>query len=303
MKTKKMTILRLILFVILSFLPVWIMVIILNRRYGGHFWLNAPNGVITLSSLLGMFFPTIANLLTRLLTGEGMKDSFFTFHLKGNLKYYLAAVLVKVAEAFAGAILIILVYLREFSFDRLFADTDWNVVLPMVLLTVGSNIYIFFHAFGEEFGWRGYMMPKLAELMPMPAAVIVGGILWGLWHAPLTIAGHNFGIDYPGYPWKGILLMCLTCIFFNAFLTLLTRRSGSVFPAAICHSVHNGFSASAVLQVCVCMDAVKRFEEVTADRLPWLLFCVTAVTGTVSLILLLRPVETGKSGTLSIPNG
>ena len=75
MKTKKMTILRLILFVILSFLPVWIMVIILNRRYVGHFWLNAPDGVITLSSLLGMFFPTIANLLTRLLTGEGMKDS------------------------------------------------------------------------------------------------------------------------------------------------------------------------------------------------------------------------------------
>ena len=97
--------------------------------------------------------------------------------------------------------------------------------------------------------------------------------------------------------------MCLTCIFFNALLTLLTRRSGSVFPAAICHSVHNGFSASAVLQVCVCMDAVKRFEEVTADRLPWLLFCVTAMTGTVSLILLLRSVETGKSGTLSIPNG
>ena len=288
MKTKKMTILRLTLFVILSFLPVWIMVILLNRHYGGYFWLNAPAGVITLSSLFGMFFPTIANLLTRMLTGEGMRDSFFSFRLKGNLKYYLAAVLVKVAEAVAGAILIILVYMREFSFDRLFADTDWNTVLPMLLLMVGSNIYIFFHAFGEEFGWRGYMMPKLEELMPMPAAVIVGGIFWGLWHAPLTIAGHNFGIDYPGYPWKGILFMCVDCVLINAFLTFLTVRTNSVFPAAICHSVHNGLGASVVLQCFVCMEAVERFQEIQTKNLPWILCLTTAVTAIVSLGLLCK---------------
>lgn len=288
MKTKKMTILRLTLFVILSFLPVWIMVILLNRHYGGYFWLNAPAGVITLSSLFGMFFPTIANLLTRMLTGEGMRDSLFSFRLKGNLKYYLAAVLVKVAEAVAGAILIILVYMREFSFDRLFADTDWNTVLPMLLLMVGSNIYIFFHAFGEEFGWRGYMMPKLEELMPMPVAVIVGGILWGLWHAPLTIAGHNFGIDYPGYPWKGILFMCVDCVLINAFLTFLTVRTKSVFPAAICHSVHNGLEASVVLQCFICMEAVERFQEIQTKNLPWILCLTTAVTAIVSLGLLCK---------------
>lgn len=288
MKSKKMTICRLVIFLVLSCAPLWVMCFLLNNRYDGYFWLNAPAGVLTLTGLVGMFFPTIANLLTRLLTREGSKDSFFSFRLKGKLRYYVAAVLVKVTEAFAGALLIIAVYLKEFSVQQLFEDTQWKSVLPIMLFSVGSLLFLFMHGFGEEFGWRGYMMPKLMELMSAPVAIVVGGVLWGLWHAPLTIAGHNFGIDYPGYSWKGILFMCVSCVLINAFLTFLTVRSGSVFPAAICHSVHNGFTANIVLQYLICESALARVQEISANQLPWLLCLTTAVTALVSLFLLMR---------------
>lgn len=92
-------------------------------------------------------------------------------------------------------------------------------------------------------------MPKLLEVMPKPVAVIVGGVIWGLWHAPLTISGHNFRLDYKFYTWLGILLMCVFCILMNAFLTLLTERTKSVYPAAFCHAINNNINAVILLRL------------------------------------------------------
>lgn len=84
------------------------------------------------------------------------------------------------------------------------------------------------------------MMPKLMKLMGQKRAFLVGGIIWGLWHAPLTCIGHNFGTDYPGFPYVGILLMCIFCTLIGTILTMLTIKSGSIWPATIMHAVNNG---------------------------------------------------------------
>ncbi|WP_048106776.1 CPBP family intramembrane glutamic endopeptidase [Methanosarcina barkeri] len=39
-------------------------------------------------------------------------------------------------------------------------------------------------AFGEEFGWRGYSLPKLLPL-ERKKALIISSIIWGLWHLRL----------------------------------------------------------------------------------------------------------------------
>ena len=70
-------------------------------------------------------------------------------------------------------------------------------------------------------------------------ALIVSGVIWGLWHAPLTVIGHNFGTDYPGFPYVGILKMCFICIVMGILLTFVTEASGSIWPAAILHAVNN----------------------------------------------------------------
>jgi membrane protease YdiL (CAAX protease family) len=57
-------------------------------------------------------------------------------------------------------------------------------------------------AFGEELGWRGYLLPKLMPLGKWKAYVLVG-IIWGLWHGPLVLAGFN----YPAFPVLGVLGM------------------------------------------------------------------------------------------------
>lgn len=83
------------------------------------------------------------------------------------------------------------------------------------------------------------MMPKMIKLWGVKRAVLLGGIIWGMWHWPLTYVGHNFGRDYFGYPFTGFAAMCVMCVFIGIILTFVTYKSGSIWPAAFLHAVNN----------------------------------------------------------------
>lgn len=89
--------------------------------------------------------------------------------------------------------------------------------------------------FGEEWGWRGYLLPHLMEKRSITFSVVVGGIIWGLWHAPITALGHNYGLDYPGWPILGIVAMCCFCVALSCLFSWLTLRAKSCLPAVFAH--------------------------------------------------------------------
>ena len=41
----------------------------------------------------------------------------------------------------------------------------------------------------EEFGWRGYALPKLTERHSALKAALIVGVAWALWHAPINYLG------------------------------------------------------------------------------------------------------------------
>lgn len=98
-------------------------------------------------------------------------------------------------------------------------------------------------ALGEELGWRGWLLPNLMPLGPIPA-ILISGVLWGAWHAPLILLGYN----YPGVPgWLGVSAMIAMCILIGALFGWLRLRSGSVWPAALAHAAFNGAAGSYLL--------------------------------------------------------
>lgn len=109
----------------------------------------------------------------------------------------------------------------------------WTVVALCVVVLVGvtANAVL---ALGEEFGWRGYLLWELAPLGFWKASLAIGAV-WGLWHAPLVLAGHN----YPSYPFVGVAAFTITCVAMAPILTAIVVRSGSVLPAAVFHGVFN----------------------------------------------------------------
>jgi membrane protease YdiL (CAAX protease family) len=102
-----------------------------------------------------------------------------------------------------------------------------------------------FFTFGEEFGWRAYLQPRLMPLGGR-AAMLLMGVIWGVWHWPVIFMGHNYGLDYPGAPFGGPLLFVWITILWGTFLGWAALRGGSVWPAVIGHAVINGFAGASV---------------------------------------------------------
>lgn len=291
-KEKKILIIRLVIFCVLAYLPLYVMTPILNVACGEYLYSATASGSTLVAAyvfgVFAMFAPSVAHILTRLFTKEGFKNTYLGWTFKGNARYYVASVIVKLLEATLIMFLMWGIFMKGVSFGDAFPGGNWQPKIGTLLLQLAFSVIVFFPGFGEEWGWRGYMMPKLLELMPKPIAVVVGGIIWGLWHAPLTVSGHNFGLQYKFYPWLGILLMCTFCVLMNAFLTMLTERTKSIYPAAFCHAINNNINAGILLSIFAGPTAFEALAHVSNIDSFWLLLPVSGVTAIVSMVLLMK---------------
>jgi membrane protease YdiL (CAAX protease family) len=119
-----------------------------------------------------------------------------------------------------------------------------GVIVGIQLLTLPAAAFInLVPALGEELGWRGWLLPKLMPLGAVPA-ILISGVIWGLWHAPLILLGYNYP-DAPG--WLGVTMMIGMCILFGAIFGWLRLRSDSVWPAALAHAAFNGAGGTFLL--------------------------------------------------------
>ncbi len=109
------------------------------------------------------------------------------------------------------------------------------LLAPFVALLLG---------FGEEFGWRGYLQGELIRLGKVRGILLLG-IIWGVWHAPVIAMGHN----YPGYPVAGIFLMIGYTIGLAFVLGYAVLKSGSVLLAAYLHALNNQVAAFLALLI------------------------------------------------------
>lgn len=288
MNNKKMTIIRIVIFYILAILPMIIGTTLLSNMLGEPLYSDKAEApfVATAWGIIGMCSPTIANILTRIITREGMKESYLKLDMKkGKWKYYLLSVVIPLLYMMIAAVLILLVLCGDA--EQLFTREEVPLKIWAYIGQIGAIFYFFLPFFGEEFGWRAYLTPKLEKLLPMPAVHLVSGILWGLWHAPVTVCGHNFGLDYKGFPYLGILLMCLMCTIMSPILTFLTKRTGSVIPAAIMHGVNNQASFGILLSLFASDEAFELFSE-TGNETFLLMLIPMALIAVVCFVLLWR---------------
>jgi membrane protease YdiL (CAAX protease family) len=97
-------------------------------------------------------------------------------------------------------------------------------------------------ALGEELGWRGYLLPKLLPLGQMPAMMISGAI-WGIWHAPAILQGHN----YPDHPVLGVGMMIIFTILLGIFFSWLYLKTKSPWAPALAHGTVNAVAGLPLL--------------------------------------------------------
>ncbi len=98
--------------------------------------------------------------------------------------------------------------------------------------------------FGEELGWRGFLLKAYKEMHFLKASIVIG-FIWGIWHAPLILMGHN----YPQHPQFGVLMMTCWCILLTPLFLYITIKAKSVIAAAIMHGTLNATAGIAILVI------------------------------------------------------
>lgn len=135
------------------------------------------------------------------------------------------------------------------------AMPDWAILLLTSLQSVLLAPFLaLLITFGEEYGWRIYLQGELVKMGKVRGILLVG-IIWGLWHTPIILMGHN----YPGYPVLGSFLMVLYCIALAFLLGFAVPKSGSVWLAAYLHGLNNQVASFLMLMVHTPADPVFSF--------------------------------------------
>lgn len=212
-----------------------------------------------------MFIPAMAALFTRLLTVERMtgRNMYLLLNLKGNLKYYGLSWFGIGLLVIFGAVLYFVIFRKQYDPDMGYAmamiqaqsellGQEVNMTTQQIKAAMMQQFILGFvispfvniiTCFGEEWGWRGYLLPKMLKKLPVVPTLLITGVIWGLWHAPLTVMGHNYGVGYPGFPVVGILAMCIFCTAVGIILSYVTIKTRSCVPAILGHGMLNGFAS------------------------------------------------------------
>ena len=209
-----------------------------------------------------MFGPALANLFTRLVTHEG--NSGLLLEPKFDHRrwiYWLLAWFGPGILTLLGVVIFFAVFPQYYDpnlgvLTRQLAASGtastpnpWLIVLAQSLQAILlAPLLNAISTFGEEFGWRGYLLPKLLP-MGTRKAILVTGVIWGVWHWPVILMGYNYGLDYFGSPFLGPLAMVWFTLIVGIFFGWLTIKSDNVWPAVIAHGALNGIAAIGLLFV------------------------------------------------------
>lgn len=196
-----------------------------------------------------MFFPLIATLICQAVSHEPLFRNI-GIHWKINGWWAIGWLLMPVIAALT-ILLNWCVNGAAFTTDTLAFNTiRESTHLPIwlfMVITLVSGLFAGITinallAFGEEVGWRGYLLRQFSG-QPFISSAIFIGIIWGLWHAPLILLGHN----YPQHPIAGVFCMMAMCIPLAIIIQYFRIKSGSVIVAAIMHGTFNAMAGAPLM--------------------------------------------------------
>ena len=220
---------------------------------------DTPVGLMVFSTVY-MFFPMITALVLQKIDKEKFNHTgLVNFKIKGP---WLVAWLLPVAMVFLCILVnglmpgVELKYTAEQLINQYHIPEDqqdlvreqmsqlpaWLMAVSVVFSGLLAGITVnAVAAFGEEYGWRNYLVDALREKKFWPAALFIG-VIWGIWHFPLILMGHN----YPNEPQWGILLMVVMCILLGVIELYFVLKAKSMIVAAVFHGTINALAGTVI---------------------------------------------------------
>ena len=207
--------------------------------------------------LLLIIGPLLLMALLRFGGGDGWQDAGLRLQLKAAWRWYLFSLL-------AYPVTIALVIVLGVILGVTTVTGDLNTLLSTLMGgVVAQFIPRMLFALAEEWGWRGYLEPRLAAL-PVPdfPRHLFVGVIWALWHFPLILS-----TDYTTIPYLIFLPMFVIGVVVAAIVYgQLRKHSGTVWTSVLMHGAGNTV-AWAILQSNLVTIQDKVLANITPESL------------------------------------
>ena len=137
-------------------------------------------------AILGGIGPSLAGIVTTAIVDgkEGLRDLFARFRRwRVGIGWYVAALLITPLAALATLAVEGALGMPTATLEEIIGTLPISIIWPI------------FAALGEEFGWRGFYLPRLQKRHTALGSSIVVGVAWGLWHIPTQyLAFRQYGL-------------------------------------------------------------------------------------------------------------
>ena len=104
---------------------------------------------------------------------------------------------------------------------------------PVVIMLLGIAVSLWAQA-GEEVGWRGYALPRLAQYVGLGGASLVIGFAWAAWHLPLFVLPDS-GSTGQSFPVYLLHVMAMSVVFAYVYW----KTGGSLLLVMLMHAAVN----------------------------------------------------------------
>ncbi|MCK6480099.1 MAG: CPBP family glutamic-type intramembrane protease [Planctomycetes bacterium] len=104
--------------------------------------------------------------------------------------------------------------------------------LTLVPAFLAALALLWIQALSEEIGWRGYFLTRLVERIGLLPGLLLHGVLWGAWYAPVFLlsgGGAARSLERGG-------AFVLTCCLLGALLGWMRIASRSVVPSTVANA-------------------------------------------------------------------
>lgn len=189
---------------------------------------SGDESVSTSLVILTSFLPALTALVLCKITGEGWNNLMILPNIRNAWKVYLFAAAGALVMNYLNELLMYFMFRGGVSIQAgAFTLRGLGEVLGMTILGVLASVEML----GEELGWLGWLFPKLEKLHGTKAAMLLLALIRTMWHLGILI--------FLPHPLIGLCDLFLSNLLSQGFLVYLTKKSLSLFPAAVVHAVTN----------------------------------------------------------------
>lgn len=237
-----------------------------------------------------MFTPAISVIISKLACRDMLNDLYLKPKFKGNLKWYIASYFLTPFIAFAGSVIYFLIFKDDFNplGSRYAIEAGITnhkeyisslvVLIPLAILV--NPLMGILQCLGEELAWRSYLLPRLSKRYSIRIAVLVNGVIWGIWHSPIIAMGYNYGTEHRII---GIFAMILFCVVLGVTSSYLFYKTESVWCSVLFHASINGMDKWAPSSIFMSKEANMFIGPDILGIIGGVGFIVTAVIAFVKL--------------------